>query len=423
VREKGPLLAARERLDTLRTDLALSFAETVKLLEGALLREEANATARAELASLWRGRLAEAEIEGDAADSAYALQMMRRYDDGALAAVIEGDGSLALDSIPQGAEVRLSRLVPSEGILVPDETRRLGRTPVGPVELSMGSYLAVLAAPGCREVRYPVHISRNREWIGRVRLRTDEEIGESFVFVPGGPFVFGEGKDARILELPDFAIGRHSVTFEEYGRFLDELPEEQVLAHMPRTQTEGALMTRGADGRHRPKADLIDQEPHLSRYRRDYGEDFLLRMPVLAISFDDAVAYCRWKSRTTGLEWRLPIEEEMEKAARGVDGRRFPWGDLEDATLGKCRVSRNEPPQPEPVGSFPTATSIYGMEDAAGNVWDWTDTWSDDQRSLRVLRGGAWLNEPAILRCTMRSRNEPSDRYTAIGFRPARSLR
>jgi serine/threonine-protein kinase len=422
VREKGPLLDAKARVETLKTDLALAFAETVKLLEGALLHEEDNATARAALAELWRGRLADAELRGEKDDVAYALEMMRRYDDGALAGVIEGGGSLTLVSEPKGAEVTLHRLVEREGILVPGEERRLGPAPVEAVDLAMGSYLCVLSAPGYRDVLYPVWISRNREWKGTVRMRRSEEIGEGFVYVPGGPFVFGEGKETREVELGDFAIARYPVTFGEYGEFLDSLTDEEAEEHVPRTQTEGPLMEKGDDGRYRPKADLIDEEPHATRYRKDYGDDFLSRIPVIAATFDDAEAYCAWKSRETGQEWRLPTEEEREKAARGVDGRRFPWGDLEDASLSKCRDSRDEPPQPEPVGTFPTARSVYGMGDAAGNVWDWTDSWYDERRSLRVLRGGAWNLGSSVLRCGLRGGSAPRVRLTNFGFRCARGL-
>src|SRR6185369_13348687 len=123
-----------------------------------------------------------------------------------------------------------------------------------------------------------------------------------------------------------------------------------------------------------------------------HGPDFETRVPVIGVSWHEGEAYCAWKTRTTGRPWRLPTEEEREKAARGVDGRRFPWGDAEDASLGKCRESREEASQPEPVGAFPTATSVYGMVDAAGGVHDWTDSWIDARRSSRVVRGGAWTN-------------------------------
>ena len=422
VDEKLPLLQARERVEELRTEHALAFAETVKLLEAAVVAEQGHAGARAALADLWRGRLEAAEGRGDRADTAYALAMIRRYDDGALAPVVSGDGTLELASDPPGAEVTLHRLVSRHGILAPDEGRALGPAPVGPLDLPMGSWLAILRMPGCRDVRYPVHVARNGEWRGRVRLRTDDEIGEDFVLVPAGPFPYGEGKERRRVDLPDFAIARYPVTFDEYGRFLDSLPSEAAEVRTPVTSTEGAWMERGPDGRFRPMAWLIDAEPHLPRYRRAYGDDFLCRLPVAAVTFDDAEAFCAWRSRETGREWRLPTEEEWEKAARGVDGRRFPWGDLEDASLAKCRDSWPEPAQPEPVGAFPTASSVYGMGDAAGGVWEWTDSWFDDQRVLRVLRGGAWNGGALLFRCAFRGRQEPPARDAAFGFRCARSL-
>jgi serine/threonine-protein kinase len=422
VREKLPLIEARKRVEDLKTDLALAFAETVKLLEAAVVVEEGNATARAALAELWKGRLGDAELRGDAPDTAYALEMIRRYDDGALAKVIAGDGSLTLVSEPKGAEVTLHRLVEREGILVPGEERRLGRAPVEAVDLAMGSYLCVLSAPGCRDVLYPVWISRNRAWRGTVRMRRSEEIGEGFVYVPGGPFVFGEGKETREVELGDFAIARYPVTFGEYAEFLDTLSEEEAEARKPHTRGgDEPYMERGEDGRYRPLPHIVEGAAH-ERCLAEHGEGFESRLPVMGISFEDAEAYCAWKTGETGEEWRLPTEEEREKAARGVDGRRFPWGDLEDASLGKCRDSRDEEAQPEPVGTFPTAQSVYGMGDAAGNMWDWTDSWYDERRSLRVLRGGAWLGGSALLRCGFRDGVAPRGRTSFLGFRCARGL-
>jgi serine/threonine-protein kinase len=142
----------------------------------------------------------------------------------------------------------------------------------------------------------------------------------------------------------------------------------------------------------------------------------------MAVSFDDAVAYCEWKSRTTGLAWRLPTEEEREKAARGVDGRRFPWGDVDDASLCKCIHSRSETAQMEPVGAFATAASPYGMEDAGGSVWEWTASWFDPARTSRALRGGAWNYAVEFARSAARVGIPPSARSTCAGFRCARSL-
>ncbi|NUN51697.1 MAG: SUMF1/EgtB/PvdO family nonheme iron enzyme [Planctomycetaceae bacterium] len=423
--EKAPILDARQRVVDVRRQVVKAFAETVRFLDAALIAEERNASARAALAALWRGRLADAERRLDAEDAAYALDMMTRYDDGALAGVISGDGTLMLTSEPAGAEVTLHRFEDHRGVLKEGPGRSLGRTPTGIVELPMGSYLCILRLKGFRDVRYPVQITRNRSWTGHVKMRNDEEIGEGFVLVPGGPFVYGEGKETRTLELPDFAIARYPVTFGEYGEFLAAVEAEEGVEaakkHLPRTTGEGPLMVRDDGGVWRPIPDLIS-DPQLTRYRGDYGEDFASRIPVIAVDWHDAAAYGAWKTRSTGREWRLPTEEEREKAARGVDGRRFPWGEREDAGLGKCESSRDERSQPEPVGTFPTAVSVYGARDMAGNVWDWTDSWWDAGRSLRVLRGGSWINQPIGLRCASRPRDDPGGRDPFHGFRCARGF-
>jgi formylglycine-generating enzyme required for sulfatase activity len=420
--EKRPLIEARDRVEALKTELALAFAEPVKLLEAALIEEEGNATARTALVELWKGRLEAAERRGDRADTAYAIAMVERYDDGRLVGFLRGDGSLELTSDPPGAKVILSRFVERDGVLEPTDERFLGVTPLDPVTLPMGSYLCVLSLRGFQDVRYPVHITRNRAWRGEVQMRTDEEVGPGCVYVPGGPYVYGEGKESETRELGDFAIGRYPVTFAEYGAFLASLPEDEAEARKP--QAEGGnepFMVRGKDGRWRPRSHIV-QGAAYEQCVAAYGEGFEAQIPVMGISWDDAVAYCAWRTRGTGYEWRLPSEEEWEKAARGVDGRRFPWGDLEDATLGKSRESRYEDCQPEPVGAFRTATSVYGMGDAAGNVWDWTASWNDARRSLRVLRGGSRFRAPSDLRCAIRFGFAARLRDDGVGFRCARSL-
>jgi len=419
--EKRPLLKARKKVRALKTELALAFAETVKYLEAALVAEEKNSAARRALAELWRGRLADAELEGNEADTAYALEMIGRYDDGALEKVISGEGTLSLRSEPADAEVFLSRLTDRDGVLEPEEERSLGHTPVGPISLPMGSYLVTLRHPDFPEVRYPVFVSRNRDWKGAVMLRMSEEIGEDFVYVPGGPFVYGEGKETCEKVLADFAIARYPVTFAEYADFLAALPEEEAENRKPQTPGDGPYVEKGEDGRYHPLPVIVEGKAR-ERCLLEHGEGFEERIPVMGISFDDAQAYCVWKTKKTGKEWRLPTEEEREKAARGVDGRRFPWGSVDDPSLAKCRDSRDEDSQPEPVGTFETAASIYGMGDAAGNMWDWTDSWFDGRRSLRVLRGGSWDDASTYLRCAFRSRYVPRLRYTLIGFRCARGL-
>jgi serine/threonine-protein kinase len=423
--EKQAFHDARRRLTETRRSTALAFAEATKLLEAAVLAEPGNPTARALLADLWLGRLRESELVGDGDDAAHALTMVRRYDDGRLAANVAGDGVLTLTSDPPGARVELVRFEDRDGLLVAGQARDLGTTPLSPVPLPMGSYVAILRAAGRPEVRYPVHITRNRAWTARVRLPAREEIGEGFVFVPAGPFVMGEGPATREMELGDFAIAERPVTFGDWAEFLaaveEERGREEAAKLCPGTPGEGPYMARREDGTWSALPNNCEGAAR-ERWLREHGPDFDRLLPVAGISWFDAVAYCAWKTRSTGRPWRLPTEEEREKAARGVDGRRFPWGEVEDASLAKCRDSRAERAQPEPVGCFPTATSVYGMVDASGNLFDWTDSWQDAHRASRITRGGAWNGVPAVLRCALRLGLSPAFRSPSCGMRAARSL-
>ncbi|MHC4938649.1 MAG: SUMF1/EgtB/PvdO family nonheme iron enzyme [Planctomycetota bacterium] len=415
VPEKRSMIEARRKLETLQTEVALAFAETTHILNAALTQEADNATARTALADLWQQRLADAERRGDAADTAHALAMAERYTD----EPVPSDGSLLLTSEPAGAEVLLYRYEEIDGVLTPQNEQHLGRTPIGPFKLAMGSYLCVLKKEGFRDTRYPVHITRGHAWEGAIRMRTDEEVGEGFVFVPGGPFTYGEERDTETKVLPDFAIAAYPVTFGEYGEFLDALDDEEAERRRPHDQS-GVHMER-RDGKWQPNIAILDDEIR-ELYLKHHGKGFELRIPVFSVDWADAEAFCDWKTKTSGQPWRLPTEEEREKAARGVDGRSFAWGELADPSLAKCAESRPERTRPEPIGAFPAARSVYGMGDASGGLWDWTSSWWDDDCSWRVLRGGAWDYTVEHTRCASRDWPAFQGRYTSVGFRCARSL-
>ncbi|MHC4820419.1 MAG: SUMF1/EgtB/PvdO family nonheme iron enzyme [Planctomycetota bacterium] len=351
--------------------------------------------------------------------------MLRRYDDGSQAAIIKGHGRLELRTAPSGARVSLLRLENRNGLLQPGNARDLGESPVVEAGLPMGSYLCRIALDGYAETIYPVNITRNRSWTGAVKLRTADELGEAVVVIPGGPYIHGDGSKQEDRSLGDFAIGRHPVTFEEYAEFLSAVETEQgldaALARLPESRSDGPLMERRGEGDYVPVEQLVHGAAR-ERLIRDHGEDFALRIPVLGVSWLDASAYCTWKAARDGLPWRLPTDEEREKAGRGVDGRRFPWGDLEEPSLARCKGARQDPAQPEPVGAFPTATSIYGVEDSAGGCWEWTDSWSDARKEARLLRGGFWNSVVSNVSCTSTQAWEDDLRLASTGFRCALSL-
>ena len=156
------------------------------------------------------------------------------------------------------------------------------------------------------------------------------------------------------------------------------------------------------------------------------GDRWDARWPAYGISWHDAMGYCEWRSARDGCAYRLPGEEEWEKAARGVDGRWFPWGWRFDASLCNMLKSRKERPSPVPVDEYPRDLSVYGVRGLAGNVRDWTASeeiqgTGEARRVLRVYRGGDWDRSARNSRAAYRHWLEPTGVNVGIGFRLARS--
>lgn len=154
--------------------------------------------------------------------------------------------------------------------------------------------------------------------------------------------------------------------------------------------------------------------------------------PALFAGWEKANAFCGWKGK------RLPTEEEWEKAARGTDGRAYPWGNEfdpakassqnpgagGDAQVGKFKLATSGlkgKPGTVPVTSFEEGKSVYGAYNMAGNVWEWVDGWYDEKKGLRLLKGGSWMAPAISLRASTRLPELPKVESNEYGFRCAKN--
>ncbi|MCX6907972.1 MAG: formylglycine-generating enzyme family protein [Verrucomicrobia bacterium] len=154
--------------------------------------------------------------------------------------------------------------------------------------------------------------------------------------------------------------------------------------------------------------------------------------PVIFTSWNEATAFCLWLSQRDGREYRLPTEAQWEFAARGTDGRIFPWGNQWDPSRCNSAEEGSDFDQTSPVGRFPQGVSPHGVLDMVGNVWEWCFDWYEPgygsgvartdpvgpaSGQYKACRGGSWMNHGYSCRVTMRARRavDFSDAY--IGFR------
>lgn len=238
-----------------------------------------------------------------------------------------------------------------------------------------------------------------------------------FVTVPGGLYVMGDagGDDneaLRRVKVKPFRIMRHEATNRAFTRFVAET------GHVTDPERRGFgwvwdgrwRKVTGADWRHPkgPDSDLSGLDDH----------------PAVQISHRDAAAFCRW------LGLRLPSEEEWEYAARGDDGRRFPWGNetprQDERRLANFGAVKCCAPDTwdgyggtAPVASYPNGASPFGLLDMAGNVWEWTSNTFPGRADYITLRGGGWGNNPYCLRVSYRHGNPPDIGLDMVGVRCA----
>ncbi|MFQ5900841.1 MAG: SUMF1/EgtB/PvdO family nonheme iron enzyme [Thermodesulfobacteriota bacterium] len=245
---------------------------------------------------------------------------------------------------------------------------------------------------------------------------------EDLVKVPAGKAIIGlpglrknHKNDFREHEvfIEEFYIGKYEVTNIEYLIFVDSTGYPSPVNCC---NSEYDLWQGG-------------------RFNKEIG-----LQPVVNVSWFDAMSYIKWKSRVSDTIYRLPSEKMWEKAARGSDGRIYPWGN-EEATTEQANFNKNWHDDKLTalvnVNEYPKGRSPYGVFNMAGNAWEWSSSTYKSfsyrdldtnliistktvKKRLKVFRGGSWINKPEEIRTTFRNRNWPHIRYNGIGFRLAR---
>lgn len=231
---------------------------------------------------------------------------------------------------------------------------------------------------------------------------TENRTGVHLLWIPEGRFRIGKGRrDARWVQISEFWISETPVTNRQYGAFLD------------------------ACGHVEP---LYWQDPAFNDPNQ----------PVVGVTWHDAMAFCKWLAETTSLDWSLCSEAQWEYAARGTDGRSYPWG---NARPSKTRACYNRAPatgRPPPVAIYSRGQGPFGTFDQAGTVWEWCLDVYDEEAYIkwgeaeplnpvtkngdmarRVLRGGCFKDPPKLLLSCIRYRQRADYNANRVGFRVA----
>jgi len=450
-----------DQASTLEKNARLKALEVTQTLHAALTHMPELSEAHAALAAHHHRQHRQAEAERDLGRAQGEEVLLRAHTHAlpsgdakqGFAAYLKGTGALTLVTDPPGAEIALFRFVTRHRRLVPERVRSLGRSPLNALPLEMGSYLLEIHKEGRDTVHYPVFIERGQHWDGvrpgssdpyPIVLPRQGTLSPDACYVPAGWFWAGGDPDAQLswprtrCWVDAFVVQKFPVTNQQYVRFLDDLVaqgrEDEALRHAPRAQA-GQAGQQGAMIYGRDSAGRFILVPDAE------GDVWLPDYPVCMIDWFGAKAYATWQSNRDGKAWRLAMEREFKKAARGVDGRFYPWGDHIDPAWCAMYNSHQGQPLPSIVDSYPVDVSVYGVRGLGGNSRDWcedvyvpgptdaalipvlpSDHRTANTHTPRVAGGGSWFHPEIYCRAATRFGDVPSARYANFGARLARSF-
>lgn len=434
-----------------RTQAELAELRYVQGIQAALAEADIPA-AHAALAAHFRSQHAQALRVGDRSGAHRNLALLRRHDRGEHRDYLAGRGWISLrSSVP--AVVRAYCYALQDRRLYPVDQGVIGMTPLERLALPAGSYVLELQAAGRPSLRLPVEILAGEWWrntppqahpkpSSMVRVPPAGAVAENEAWISAGWFRAGDpaakaGLPRERVWVDDLVMAKTPVTNAQYLAFLNDLVDrgqaEQALAHAPRSMPHGG------------KAGLLQYgrsaSGHFELVPDAEGDVWSPQWPVIFVDRLSALAYCRWLNAKQGREapygWRLPWELEREKAVRGVDGRRYSWGDHPFAGWSANREAVSKRPTPSEVGTHPHDCSPFGVLDGCGNVRDACldpedpghprVTQGHAQAPLEIsgawgsLRGGSWASGVRLCLAGQRF-SAPEDHRSALnGFRIART--
>ncbi len=249
---------------------------------------------------------------------------------------------------------------------------------------------------------------------------------DRFVEVPEGKFLYGPKK--KVMEIKRrFWIGKYAVTNAQFARFV------QAGGYQTRgfwSENGWAWRTGKYDERtlESVERDWLDHRPTISRNAPYFWHNIELGnpiFPVVGVSWYEAEAYCNWLAKNVvavppGYTVRLPTDIEWERAARGENGREYPWGEefeKEAANTWDSDPNGSGLGGTTAVCTFPQGISPVGAWDMSGNVWEWTASWYDEDSRYRVVRGGSWIGYQWFARAAFCNWSIPLMFNDDLGFR------
>jgi formylglycine-generating enzyme required for sulfatase activity len=271
-----------------------------------------------------------------------------------------------------------------------------------PAELPPGSYLLVVRGPEHEEARYPVALEAGQRGEVSVKLLTTGSSPAGFVWIPEGDTRVGGDPQAvralrrEIRRLPGFWIQKFEVTVRDYLEFVND-PESIVKIDEASKAGRKIFI---------PRHGTFVRDSTYSRRGDKFSANVNTEGPVIGISSDDATAYCQWKTkraRESGarFEFRLPTDAEWERAARGSDGRAYPWGNTHDWSFSNGGLSFVKNARRVYPGYFTRDESPFGVFDMSGNVTEYCS--ADGLEDAWLVRGGNFVSHYSrFQRCASR---------------------